>query len=408
MSLEKRERKLCMFYDFHFNSWNEDEMKAILRVLRSGQFAMGESVAQFETQFANKFGTKYAVMVNSGSSANLISIASLFYKKDRPLKRGDEVIVPAVGWSTTYFPLQQYGLKLKFVDVEADTLNMDVNQLDKAVSPKTKLIVVANMLGNPATLDAIKAICKRFGLYLFEDNCESMGAEFKSIKCGMWGDIGSFSTSHSNHMSTMEGGVIATDDKELYHLARCLRAHGSNKNLPPESPIFTKESGVPQGALRFLFPGYNACPLDLAGAIGSEQLKKLDGMLEVRRQNACLLQDLLKNDERFILQRENGRSSWGSFSVLLHPRWNVEPQKVFEKLKDADIEHKPITGGNFLRHPAIRFFDHEVVGDMRIANLVHDRGFMVGNHAQDLTRQIERLYKTLASLAGAMNARKAA
>src|SRR3989304_4654452 len=165
-----------MFYELASSSWGDEEIQAIQRVVSSGRFTMGENVSRFEEAFAKKFGVKHAPMVSSGSTANLVGVAALFYKKSRPLQRGDEVIVPAISWATTYYPLQQYGLRLRFVDVELDTLNMDVSRLEQAATPRTRMVVAVSVLGNPCALDTLRAFCDRHGLYLFEDNCESMGA----------------------------------------------------------------------------------------------------------------------------------------------------------------------------------------------------------------------------------------
>src|SRR4030095_2716962 len=186
---------------------------------------MGPHVSRFEERFAQKFGIKHALMVSSGSAANLVGVAALFYKKERPLQRGDEVIVPTISWATNYYPLQQYGLRLRLVDVALTTLNMDVSQLEQALTPRTRMVVAVSILGNPCALDTLRAFCDRHGLDLFEDNCESMGATLAGRPCGTCGDINTFSSFFSHHISTMEGGVIATDNVELYHLARSLRAH---------------------------------------------------------------------------------------------------------------------------------------------------------------------------------------
>ena len=215
-----------MYYELASSSWGAEEIQAIQRVVASGRFTMGENVQRFEDLFARKFGIQHALMISSGSTANLIGIAALFYKKNRPLQRGDEVIVPSISWATTYYPLQQYGLKLKFLDVELDTLNMDVSQLEKALTSRTRMVVAVSILGNPCALDVIRKFCDEHGLYMFEDNCESMGAELAGKSCGTFGDIGTFSTFFSHHISTMEGGVLVTNNTEIYHLARSIRAHG--------------------------------------------------------------------------------------------------------------------------------------------------------------------------------------
>lgn len=384
-----------MFYDLASTSWGSEEIDAMQRVIQTGLFTMGANVRQFETDFAQKFGVKHALMVSSGSAANLVGVGALFFKKDRPLQRGDEVIVPAISWATTYYPLQQYGLRLRFVDVELDTLNLDVSKLEAALTPKTRMVVAVSILGNPAALDVMRAFCDKHGLYLFEDNCESMGAMLNGKLTGTFGDIGTFSSFFSHHIATMEGGVIVTDDTEIYHIAKSLRAHGWTRDLPSDSAIYEKRDDDFYEAYRFILPGYNARPLELSGAIGIEQLKKLDDLIAVRRKNAALFTRLFNGDDRFIIQRENGSSSWFSFTVILNPRYKIDRKRVMQALKDADIGYRIITGGCFLRHDVIKYFDYDTVGKIVNANLAHDRGFFVGNHPQELTEQITRLHAVL-------------
>ena len=384
-----------MFYELASSSWGTEEIDAMQRVIASGMFTMGENVRRFEEDFARKFGTKHALMVSSGSTANLVGVAALCYAGKRPLKRGDEVIVPAISWSTTYYPLQQYGFRLRFVDVELDTLNIDVSKLEAALTPRTRMVVAVSILGNPCALDVLRKFCDRHGLVLFEDNCESMGATLGGKACGTFGDIGTFSTFFSHHISTMEGGVLVTDDTELYHVAKSLRAHGWTRDIDKKSGIYEPREDDFFEAYRFILPGYNARPLELAGAIGVEQLKKLDRMVEVRRRNAELFVGLMRGDERFIIQRENGRSSWFAFTVILNPKFNLQRTRIMNALKEADIGFRIITGGCFLRHDVIRYFDYDCVGEIRNANLAHDRGFFVGNHPHDLRPQIERFRAVL-------------
>ena len=388
-----------MYYELASSSWGDEEIQAIQRVIVSGRFTMGEHVVQFERDFAKKFEVKHALMISSGSTANLVGVASLFYKKERPLQRGDEVIVPSISWATTYYPLQQYGLKLKFLDVELDTLNMDVSQLEKALTPRTRMVVAVSILGNPCALDVIRSFCDKNWLYMFEDNCESMGAELNGKPCGTFGDIGTFSTFFSHHISTMEGGVLVTNNTEIYYLARSIRAHGWTRDIPADSSIYEKRDDDFYEAYRFVLPGYNARPLELSGAIGVEQLKKLDTMVETRRRNAKVFVDLFRGDERFIIQRENGKSSWFAFTVILNPKFNIDRKKVMNAMKQADIGYRIITGGNFLRHDVIKHFDYECVGEIINANIAHDRGFFVGNHPHDITPQIRRFREVLAKAA---------
>ncbi|MDA8560511.1 DegT/DnrJ/EryC1/StrS family aminotransferase [Nitrospinae bacterium] len=384
-----------MKYNLAESSWGQEEIESLHKIIDGGRFTMGDSVKQFEADFARKFGVKYALMTSSGSTANLLGIASLFFKKDRPLQRGDEVIVPSISWATTFYPLQQYGLKLKFLDVELETLNMDVSQLEKALTPKTRMVVGVSILGNPCALDVIRDFCDQKGLLFFEDNCESMGAELNGKSCGTFGDIGTFSSFFSHHISTMEGGILVTNDEELYHIAKSMRAHGWSRDLPSDSKVFEKGKDDFFEAYRFILPGYNARPLEMSGAIGIEQLKKLDQMIDVRRKNAALFVSLFGSDERFIIQQENGKSSWFSFTLILHPDLKVPRDHINIGLRDADIEFRIITGGNFLRHDVIQYFDYDCVGEIKNANIAHDRGFFVGNFPRDITREIGYLHEVL-------------
>ena len=382
-----------MYYELATSTWGPEEREAAHRVIDSGFYTMGKEVAAFERQFADYFGAKHAVMVNSGSSANLAATAAFFFTEKDPLKPGDEVIVPALSWSTTYHPLQQYGLKLKFVDIEADTLNMDCSRLEEALGPKTKAIVAVSILGNPAALDVMRAFADKHGLRFLEDNCESMDAELGGRKAGTFGDIGTFSFFFSHHISTMEGGMAITDSRELADLMRVVRAHGWTRDIADDSPVHRRGQDEFFEAYRFILPGYNLRPTEVQGAIGQIQLRKLPGMTVQRRANWAHFQARLGNDPRWTIQRENGISSAFCFPMTLAD--SVDRAKVFAALKEADIGYRIVTGGNFLRHPVIRHYDYETVGEMTVADRVHDRGLFVGNHAYDLTEKIDRLAEVM-------------
>lgn len=390
-----------MAYELAASTWGVEELEAIRRTIETGRFTMGEQVAAFEREFAAYFGMRHGVMVNSGSSANLVSVAALFFKKDRPLQRGDEVIVPAISWSTTYHPLQQYGLRLRFVDVDMDTLNLDVTKLERALTPRTRAIVAVSILGNPAAVDVVARFAAEHGLYFLEDNCESMDAEICGRKTGTFGHLNTFSFFFSHHISTMEGGMVLTDDTELEHLLRSLRAHGWTRDLPPGSPLYERGTDDHFEAYRFILPGYNVRPLEMAGAVGREQLKKLPAMTARRRANLEVFDRLFQGDRRFIRQRENGKSSCFSFTLILNPAYKLDRNRIFGALRDAGIGFRMITGGCFLRHDAIRYFDFDVVdGGAPNAELAHDLGFFVGNGPYDLTSEITRLREVLDRAAG--------
>jgi len=384
-----------MSYKLAASSWGQEELNAIQRVINSEQFSMGSEVAAFEKEFAAWHNLKYGVMVNSGSSANLISIASYFYKNQNPLKRGDEVIVPAISWSTTYYPLQQYGLKLKFIDVEIDSFNIDITKLEEALTPRTKIIIAVSILGNPAALDQIKSFADKHGLYFMEDNCESLGAELPDkSKTGTFGDLNTFSFFFSHHIATMEGGMVLTNDKEFFHLLRSIRNHGWTRDVPTPSEIYDKKNDDFFEAYRFILPGYNVRPIEMAGAIGREQLKKLTGFIEKRRKNLSIFQRLFGNDERFIIQKEYGKSSAFSFPLVLNPAQKPARKKILGALKKANVEYRIITGGCFPRHDVIKYFDYDAA-NIDNANIIHEYGVFFGNYPIDLTNELNKAYNIM-------------
>lgn len=385
-------------YSLASSTWDEKELEAIQKVIDSDMYSMNKYVAQYEKDFASFFGSKYAVMTSSGSTANLIMIAALFFKKENPLKRGDEIIVPAVSWSTTYFPLQQYGLKVKFVDVDLETLNMDVDKLEAAITDKTRAILTVNLLGNPNDFAKIKSLIEGKDIILLEDNCESMGATFDGQQAGTFGLMGTYSSFFSHHIATMEGGCVITDDEEIYHILLTIRAHGWTRNLPKENKVTGRKSDDPfEESFKFVLPGYNVRPLEMSGAIGIEQLKKLPSFIEQRRKNAELFVELFTDHPDFIIQKELGHSSWFGFSLILKKDAKTTRQEVVKKLTDNGIECRPIVTGNFLKNTEVlKYFDYEVAGSVDNAEYLDVHGLFVGNHQIDLTEQLTLLSKVLA------------
>jgi CDP-6-deoxy-D-xylo-4-hexulose-3-dehydrase len=382
-------------YPLASSTWDEKEIEAINGVIAKDMYTMGAGVKQFEENFAEYVKAKYAVMVNSGSSANLIAVAALFFTKNPKLKRGDEVIVPAVSWSTTYYPLAQYGLKLKFVDVDLHTLNFDLEQLKNAVSDSTKMILAVNLLGNPNNFDAINEIIGDKDIILMEDNCESMGAEFKGKQTGTFGLVGTYSTFYSHHMATMEGGLIVTDDEEMYHVMICLRAHGWTRHLPKENHVSNKSDNAFEESFRFILPGYNVRPVEMSGVIGVEQLKKLPSFLDYRRKNAELFVSLFENHKDFYIQKNIDNSSWFGFSFIIKPESTLDRAEIVKKLEDNQIDCRPIVTGDFTKNEVLKHFDYEIFGEMKNAQYLDKKGFFVGNHQVDLTEEIHHLFEVL-------------
>jgi CDP-6-deoxy-D-xylo-4-hexulose-3-dehydrase len=382
-------------FELTYDAADAEDTAALEEVIASRRFTMGAKVAEFERAFAAYHGMQYGVMVNSGSSANLIGVGALFFTQERPLQRGDEVIVPAVSWSTTYTPLQQYGLKLRFVDIEIDTLNADVSKLEAALTPRTRMIVGVSILGNPARLDVMRDFAAKHGLYFFEDNCESLGAKLNGQQTGTFGHINTFSFFFSHQLSTYEGGMVLTNSREQADLCRCLRAHGWTRDLAPDSPIFKPRGDEFFEAYRFIYPGYNVRPVEFSGALGLVQLKKLAAYVEKRRENLAYFRTLFEGDERYIIQRENGYGSSFCFPIVLRPGNKTSRRQVLDALKAENISHRIITGGCFTRHETIKHYDYEIVGTLQNAEHVHDQGFFVGNAPVDLRPQLTKLRQVL-------------
>ena len=227
-------------YPLASTTWDSEEVRAATRLLESNQLTMGAEVRKFEEDFAQYIGSKYAVMFNSGSSANLGMLAALRYVRNSPVQEGDEVIVPAVSWSTTYYPVNQVGLTLKFVDVNLQTLNIDVNLVEQAIGPKTKAILAVNLLGNPAELNVLRALSEKHNLVLLEDNCESLGAELGGEKTGSFGLAGTYSFFFSHHICTMEGGMVTTNSKDFAETLISMRAHGWTRGLENVNSVHNK------------------------------------------------------------------------------------------------------------------------------------------------------------------------
>ena len=377
-----------MKYPLSCDTWNNQEVGAINRVIRSSRYTMGEEVFKFEEQFADFMGVNHAKMVNSGSSANLLMIAAAIYSPEYDLKEGDKVIVPAVSWSTTYFPLQQYGLELVFVDVDLHTLNLCPTKTAEALEniDGIKAILTVNLLGNPSQIDELRDLADSYNLLLLEDNCESFGSSFNKKMMGTYGDMGTHSFFFSHHLQTMEGGMILTNSEETAQYIDSLRAHGWLRTLPDENYIHNKTGDPFEDSFRFVLPGYSVRPLEMSGAIGQVQLSKWPDMMKARVKNAEYFKKRMENLP-IITQKEIGQSSWFGFSCIVPEE---AKRKTFtDALLEAGVEIRPIVAGNFLRNPVMKHIPHSVSGTMDNANRIHDYGFFLGNDSVDIADKID-------------------
>lgn len=380
-------------------TWDDDERAAMQRVIDSGYFTMGHEVAAFERAFAESVGARHAVMVNSGSSANLVAVAAAVLAPTVDLSPGDEVIVPAVSWSTTYYPLQQYGLRLRFVDVDPGTLNLDLDAVRAACTPATKAVFTVNLLGNPNDFDALQQLCTERGLVLLEDNCEALGATFGGRAAGTFGLMGTYSTFFSHHISTMEGGMVVTDDEVLDHHLRSLRAHGWTRDLPHHNHVHDKTGDPFEDSFRFVLPGYNLRPLELSGAIGLCQLRKLPGLVSGRRRNAEILRGALGDHPDVRLQTETGDSSWFGFSLVLKGSLRGRRRQVVSALAGAGVECRPVVAGNFTKNPVMKHMDAVVPAALPVADDVDQNGLFIGNHHYDVSEALAGVVAVLDDLA---------
>lgn len=387
-------------YPLASSTWGTEEIEAMQRVISSGKFTMGEKVREFEGEFAKTVGSKYSVMVNSGSSANLILLTAGKYLSEPLFNQDDEIIVPAVSWSTTYYPVNQIGCKLSFVDIELDSLNIDPVKVISAITPKTKAILAVNLLGNACDLNELQKIADNFGLKLLEDNCESLAGTLNGKSLGTFGAGGTFSSFFSHHISTMEGGLIATDDEELFQVMKSIRAHGWTRDLPEDNLVFNKTGDSWEDLFRFVLPGYNLRPLELEAAIGLEQLRKLPSFISVRRSNAILFKEIMQEFSDIQIQKELGASSWFGFSLILTGSLKGKRDEFVRHLNAQGIESRPIVAGNFTRNPVIKHLDHVPIPDLPMADEIHFNGLFIGNHHYDLSEQLGHLQTSLQIFVG--------
>jgi len=387
-------------YSLAHDTWNDKELIALQRVMDSGRYTMGPEVAKFENEFAEHVGAKFAVMTNSGSSANLIALTSIVQNPKYNLNAGDEVIVPAVSWSTTFFPVQQNGLVLKFVDIDKNTLNIDPNLVEQAITEKTKAVFAVNLLGNSCELSVLKRICDDNDLVLIEDNCESFGASHQNKYCATWGAAGTFSFFFSHHLQTMEGGMIVTDDKDLCDYMRSLRAHGWVRDIGDNSSLYTKSGDPFEDSFRFVLPGYCVRPLEMSGAVGQVQLSKANDMLDQRIVNSKIYHHLFDNVDyaRTQTPTQNSVHSYFGFSFVLENLLLDRRAEVINLFKEHGIECRPIVAGNFMRNPVIERLNYTTFGTYDAANEIHDQGFFLGNDNRNLETQLTKVKELMETI----------
>ncbi len=367
------------------NTLGAEEIAAALEALVRGPLTMGPRVAAFEAEFAAAHGAPAAVFCNSGSSANLLAVMALTRPRGgaRPaLGPGDEVIVPALTWSTTVWPVVQAGAVPVLADVSPRTLAVTVESVEQALSPRTRAVFAAHILGNPAPAEEIAALCARRGLTLLEDACEALDAECGGRKAGTFGRMGTFSFYFSHHLCTIEGGMVLCAGGADAAALRVLRAHGWTRDLPEEERRAV-EARHPDIDPRFLFvdAGYNLRGTDVQAAIGRVQFgRRLEFRERRRRAAAAWSAALERHADRFDPVRFAPGANPFAFPLVLRREAPASRADLAEFLERRGIETRPLVAGNLARQPALAGLPHRIAGPLPGADLLHERAIYVGIH----------------------------
>ena len=371
--------------------YDEKDLQAAVASSLDFWLTLGKEGEAFEKEFANFLGVKYVLLVNSGSSANLLAFAALTSDKlDNPIKPEDEVITVATGFPTTVNPIIQYGCVPVFVDIEIPTFNIDVSQLQKALTSKTRAVMLAHTLGNPFDVDAVMDFCKKNGLWLIEDNCDALGSKYKSKYTGTFGHLATSSFYPPHHITMGEGGAVYTNDLKLKRIVEsfrdwgrdCYCASGQDNTCGKR---FSQKSGeLPFGYdHKYVYShiGYNLKPTDIQAAIGRTQLKKLPSFIEARKQNWNYLREKLSSLEKnwyFMNPTRDTDPSWFGFLLTMKTPDHDKLTKICRFLESKKIGHRRLFGGNLLLQPAYLNIKHRIVGKLENTNKVANGSLFVG------------------------------
>jgi CDP-6-deoxy-D-xylo-4-hexulose-3-dehydrase len=378
-------------------TYGADEVMEALDSMISFKTTMWSKTREFENRFGNYVDSP-AVMVNSGSSADLLISFALLSESGGPLSKGDEILIPAVTWPTQVWSALMAGFKVKLVDVDVATLNISIDDLRRKISPESKALFLVHLMGNMANMDEITSICREFNLILLEDTCESLGSSFRNQKAGTFGLASSFSFFFSHHITTMEGGMIVSSNAEFLSTVKLLRAHGWSRQLQ-NAPTF--EGLDPR--YTFLEWGFNVRPTELQAGFGIHQLKRLESFAQHRNQNAKTLQNIFGSyPELFDTMKvtENVECSWFAFPILIKPnKIGVSRDFVTSLLESNGIETRPVIAGNIARQPALNRFK-EVISfeSLAGADYIHKHGFYVGISPFDKQLELNKLKRILSDI----------
>ena len=397
--------------------YDEKEMCAIVDTALDFWLTAGRFAEKFEKDFAKWIGVRFASLVNSGSSANLIAFSALTAPElgDRQIKRGDEVITVAAGFPTTVTPMLQYGAVPVFVDVTVPQYNIDVSKLEEALSEKTKAVMIAHTLGNPFDIAAVKAFCDKHNLWLVEDNCDALGSKYtlngETRFTGTWGDIGTSSFYPPHHMTMGEGGCVYTNDPLLHRLVLSFRDWGRDCICPSGHDNFCghrfdgQYGELPAGYdHKYVYShfGYNLKATEMQAAIGCEQLVKFPSFIERRIENWQRLYDGLKPlEDRLILPEAcaNSQPSWFGFLISVRPESGLDRNAVTRYVEDHGVQTRLLFSGNLVKHPCfdqIRGTDaYRVPGSLEVTDYIMNNSFWIGVYPGMTDEKLDYMIKTI-------------
>jgi len=372
--------------------YNEKEMISLVDSALDFWLTAGRFAKQFEEEFAKFLGAKHCILTNSGSSANLLAISALTSPKlgERRLRPGDEVITTACAFPTTVNPIIQNNLIPVFVDVDVETYNIQVDKIERAISNKTKAIFLAHTLGNPFDIDKILEICKKYNLWLIEDNCDALGSKYNGKYTGTFGHIATFSFYPAHHITMGEGGALVTNDIQLEKLIKSFKDWGRDCWCEPGCDnTCGKRFGWQLGTLPYGYDhkyiyshiGYNLKITDMQAAIGVEQLKKLPSFIEARKKNFMLLYEGLKKYKKyFILPEIEPKADPGWFGFLITVREDAEftRDEIVKYLENNKIATRMLFAGNIIRHPGFENVKYRVFGNLKNTDFIMNNTFWIG------------------------------